>query len=464
MVRRKKLRADPRLGAILAGNVRALHSLSLAVDGLIQCDAERKVIAAGVTRGFFRAAEDEQLKNYLARLLSVRAGLWEVIHEVGLPLGGQPTAARSTDEWRCFLIGYSAACRLVRLDRLLVDDLATDSLTQRKLNEAAPELRIERKQFTAIFESLADPANALAIDEAMRFAASKRRRIAHLRRDPVVGWAAEELSRWEAALDPSKRRFIKRLWDFARHSLRRRAASALQKLQFAAMEGAGRVIAELRDPLAELSVGEEVGEQLAELLRPGDVLVTRRERVASNLLLPGYWPHSALFVGSRSDRERLGIEVDEERAGRWQGDVAILEAQKDGVLFRPLSYTLGVDAVAVIRPRLSSLEIARGIERAVAHEGKMYNFDFDFFRSDRLVCTEVVYRAFDGLGDLEIPLRERSGRPTLSAEDLLELALDGRGFETVAVYGHAACGGQLKVGDEAARVLAESLGIDRKTR
>ncbi len=449
-------RVDPRIGGILAGNVRALRSLSSAVDGLVDCSGEREVVAEGRSRGFFRASEDEQLKNWFARLLSVRAGLWEVIHEVSLPIGGQPTAVRSTDEWRCFLVGYAAACRLVRLDRLLVDELASDSLTQRKFNEAAPELRIPRKQFTAIFESLADPANALAIDEAMRFAASKRRRIAHLRRDTAVGWVAEQLPGWEMALDPSKRRFLKRLWDFARHSLRRRAASAMQKLQFAAMEGAGRIIAELCDPLAELRVGEEVGDPLAALLRPGDVLVTRRERVASNLLLPGYWPHSALFVGSDTDRERLGIEVDEERAGRWCGDKVMLEAQKDGVLFRPLLHTLAVDAVAVIRPRLSTEQIARAVERAVAHEGKMYNFDFDFFRSDRLVCTEVIYRAYDGLGGLEIPLRERSGRPTLSAEDLLDLAVDGRGFDTVAVYGQAASGGRLVVGEAAAKALAAS--------
>ena len=60
---------------------------------------------------------------------------------------------------------------------------------------------------------------------------------------------------------------------------------------------------------------------------------------------------------------------------------------------------------------------------------------FDFFRSDRLVCTEVIYRAFDGVGGISIPLRERAGRPTLSAEDLLDLAVDGGGFMPVAVAG-----------------------------
>ena len=43
-----------------------------------------------------------------------------------------------------------------------------------------------------------------------------------------------------------------------------------------------------------------------------------------------------------------------------------------------LEETLSVDAVAVIRPQLDRAHIARGITRVSAHEGKLYNFDFDF--------------------------------------------------------------------------------------
>ncbi len=43
---------DPRFGAILAGNVRAPRALSSAVDGLVQCEAERAVVALGKERGF----------------------------------------------------------------------------------------------------------------------------------------------------------------------------------------------------------------------------------------------------------------------------------------------------------------------------------------------------------------------------------------------------------------------------
>jgi len=105
------------------------------------------------------------------------------------------------------------------------------------------------------------------------------------------------------------------------------------------------------------------------------------------------------------------------------------------VRFRPLHETLSVDVFAILRPGLAPESICRAIERAVQHEGKVYNFDFDFFNSDRIVCTEVVYRAYDGLEDLRFPLNERAGRKTLSAEDLLDFALDTQAFAPVAIFG-----------------------------
>jgi hypothetical protein len=225
------------------------------------------------------------------------------------------------------------------------------------------------------------------------------------------------------------------LKSFGEHALRRRGASARQRLTFAALESGGRLVAELRIDLHPKRIAPEIQERLASLLRPGDVLVTRHGGAFTNLFLPGYWPHAALYVGSPAEREALGVRIDDERRLRWSDDRRVLEALKDGVRFRSLHETLAVDAVAVLRPRLGVEEIARGLERAAEHEGKMYNFDFDFFRSDRLVCTEIVYRAFDGLGGVELELRERAGRPTLSAEDLLDAALDGGSFEPVALFG-----------------------------
>ena len=83
-------------------------------------------------------------------------------------------------------------------------------------------------------------------------------------------------------------------------------------------------------------------------------------------------------------------------------------------------------------------------------------FDFNFFNSDRIVCTEVIYRAYDGLEGLEFPLRERAGRKTLSAEDLLDFAMDTGAFTPVAIFGVEGCKDSILYGAGVADALLTS--------
>ncbi len=391
---------------------------------------------------------------WFGRFLSIRAGLWEVIEEVGAPIDGDPGKIETDDHRRCFVLGYAAACLIVGLDRHLVEDVATDALTQRKLNEGDAARRIPRKQFTVIFKSLGSPRHAWSMYEAMRFADRNRPALSALAHDPRVGTVVSALPALEGFLDASKRGYWKRLVGYRDHSLRRRLASGTQRTTFALLASSGRMVAELRDQHTPKRVSPAIRAELAKRLRPGDVIVTRHDRALSNLFLPGYWPHVALYVGSSHDREALAIEVDAARAAQWQGEIRTLEALKDGVRLRPLSETLAVDAVAVLRPRLSDPHLAEAIGRALQHEGKGYNFDFDFFRADRLVCSEVIYRAYDGIAGIDLPLQERAGRPTLSAEDLLDLAIEGRWFDCLALYGASTCPETFVTGAETREALA----------
>jgi hypothetical protein len=441
---------------LLVGARRALVSLGDSVGAVLASAPDPEVLASAPQRSHFRPTEEESLLGWFAHFLTVRSGLWEVVEEVSRPVGGRVKGILDETGWRCFVLGYAAACRIVRLDRLLLEEVATESVVQRKLNEGSRPHRIPRKQYTAIFESFTDPSKAHLMEQAMRFANRHRRRLAEMEEDDVVGEIASAIPSWESALDPSRHHYLRRLVSFLGHSFRRRGASTRQQAIFAVLESSGRFASELRDRWTPPRVDDELLRELDAILQPGDVLITRHDHAVTNYFLPGYWPHAALYVGSEADRHRLGVGLDEARAARWSGDRRTLEALKDGVLFRPLEETLAVDAVAVIRPQLGQEELAHALARAAEHEGKLYNFDFDFFRSDRLVCTEVVYRAFDDLGSIRIPLHERSGRPTLSAEDLLDLALAGEGFDPIAVCGPPGCPPGLTVGPDAADAIRTS--------
>jgi len=422
-----------------------LESLASSIEGLIsattqlQDDAPTESrLAEIIARGDFRPSEDEEIGFWFARFLTARENLRLVINEVQTELERPAFSVKNEEKLRFFLVGYAAVCLLIRIDRVLLFQVGEHSLVQRKLNEAFPEYRIPRKQFTIIFSAFVDQENVLAIRDAMQFARKNRRKLLRLRKDPVVGFIANQLEALEASLNPSKRRYLKRAWSYVSHKWRRKGVVSAERLFAAVLEGFGRAASELVER-ENKRVTPDVRESIEAFMQPGDVIVTRHAKALTNLFFPGFWPHAALYVGTPTQRDACKIEVQPEKEQLWTDDKCVLEALKDGVRLRPLSETLAVDTFVILRPNLEPANIKRAVERAVQHEGKLYNFDFDFFNSDRIVCTEVIYRAFDGLEDLAFPLCERAGRKTFSAEDFLDYALDTNAFTAIAIFGVDGC-------------------------
>lgn len=421
----------------LAESVRSL----IAVTDRLQDDApSQSQLAEIVARGDFRPAEDEAIGFWFARFLTARQNLWVVIDEVRSEIDVPTIAGESAgkNELRLFLIGYAAVCLLIRIDRILLFKVGDHSLVQRKLNEPFPEYRIPGKQFTTIFSAFVDQRNVLAIYDAIQFARKNRRTLVKLRDDAQVGFIAQQIGDLEASLNPSKLSHLRRAWSYVSHKWRRRGVVSAEKLFAAVLEGFGRAASEMCD-LENKQVSPDVRQSIGAFLQPGDVIVTRHAKALTNLFFPGFWPHAALYVGTPKQRDVAMIEVDAGKEQLWVDNICVLEAKKDGVLLRSLEETLTVDVFVVLRPNLNAENVKRAVERAVLHEGKMYNFDFDFFNSDRIVCTELIYRAYDGLEGFQIPLIERAGRKTFSAEDLLDYALDTGAFTPVAIFGVDGC-------------------------
>ena len=151
------------------------------------------------------------------------------------------------------------------------------------------------------------------------------------------------------------------------------------------------------------------------------------------LFLPGFWPHAALYLGSQQELEALGVADDprvtphrneflgQDEAGH---PYAVIEAISEGVVFTSLEHSVGeADAVAVLRPQLTNSQRREAIARAFSHHEKPYDFEFDFFSNDRLVCSELVYRAYDGM--LTLPLTRIMGRQTLPVNTFVEAYAGG---------------------------------------
>ena len=394
-------------------------------------DAER-----AAERGYFLPDEDERVRGAFARYLGVRAALLETILELEPVFHDEKSPMSDHQRLRVFAVAFCAACMLMRSARFIVDSYAQSKIVWRKLDEAEPRYGLPRKQFSKIYSSSTHPYTVWRFYRAVEFARKNADAIRDLGDESDIAPVIELLNEEEhEALRISRRAEARNRFRYLWHSLNRRRNSTLNNILFAIFEGSGRAISELQNPFHAKRVSSDVIREARRLLRPGDVIVTRHDDAVSNLFLPGYWPHAALYVGSTEERRALGVQMDEERWIRGRDPVRVLEARKDGVRFRCLTDTLRVDAFAVIRPKLESTALAQGLSRAAEHEGKFYDFEFDFRRSDRLVCTEVVYRGFHAVGGLEFRLTTRAGRPTFSAEDLLDLAVQSGVYEVVALYG-----------------------------
>jgi protein tyrosine phosphatase (PTP) superfamily phosphohydrolase (DUF442 family) len=195
-------------------------------------------------------------------------------------------------------------------------------------------------------------------------------------------------------------------------------------------------------------------EQIADLagrLQPGDILLERREWYMTNIGLPGFWPHAAIFVGTPENREGFFNDPEVKSWVASQGRVdgyfekllesrypaayaqslqtledghrpRVLEAIGEGVIFTTLEHSAAADSLCVLRPRLTRKEIAVALFRSFFYVGRPYDFNFDFATDSSIVCTELVCKSYEKCPDsrgLKFPMLNILGRLAAPANELV---------------------------------------------
>jgi hypothetical protein len=187
-------------------------------------------------------------------------------------------------------------------------------------------------------------------------------------------------------------------------------------------------------------------------IKAGDIFIERREWYLSNIGLPGFWPHAALYLGRPEERSELeddesvrtwvkesGIpsgsfeellqnkypEVYKESLGVDETDhhYRVLEAMSEGVVFTSLEHSANADSLAVLRPRLANLDIAKGILTSLKYKGRPYDFNFDFRTDSEVVCSELVYYAYQPTKDkqgINFPVTTTVGRPVVTPNNIIK--------------------------------------------
>lgn len=202
----------------------------------------------------------------------------------------------------------------------------------------------------------------------------------------------------------------------------------------------------------EFLISDEQIKTIHKKLNPGDVLIERREWYLSNIGLPGFWPHAALYIGRPEERKELnedaeviawvkseGIEsgsfeelleakypaVYKESLGADETahDYRVLEAMSEGVVFTSLEHSADADSLAAIRPRLSNVDIAKGLLTALKYKGRPYDFNFDFRTDAEVVCSELVFYAYQPTKDkkgIDFPVTTTLGRPVVTPNNIIK--------------------------------------------
>ena len=429
---------------ILSHEIESCRSTLMAVVPVMPTQeslaVELEDAEAAQVRGYYLPDEDERLREVLAQYIEVRQALRGVVARME-PWVKKGAELSRQDRLRVFVIGFAAACLLVRSGLFIIKIADGRKVVRKKLDEAEPRYGIPRKAFTEIYRRQSSVRRMWKFYEAWTFYDQNKDEIYALADDPELAEVIALLKEEEPQMARRRRAYWKRRFSYRIHSFRRRNRSTFEQSMFHLLELGGRTVAELRDPTAGLKklpkrVPGEAMEVARQLLEPGDIIITRHRDALSNLFLPGFWPHGALYVGD---------------FGKGEGNV--MEAKKDGVLLRELDETLSVDAFLLMRAKLPAEVRAQAAERSLTHRGKLYDFNFDFRQAHRLACTALIYRSWHGVSGVTFELGEESGRMCLSAENLIKQALESELFEVVAYYG-LGCE-SVKQGPEAARKFTE---------
>ena len=183
---------------------------------------------------------------------------------------------------------------------------------------------------------------------------------------------------------------------------------------------------------------------LRSALEPSDILLERRNWYLTNIGLPGFWPHAALYTGTLKELDAyFGPEARQATRGMAPSEYlkrhfpsahaqlstpdangnhrSVIEAVGEGVVLTSLEHSADADYVAALRPRLGRNDKLASLLRAFGYFGKPYDFNFDFITDDAVVCSELVFKALQpavGKRGLDFALQETSGRLVLSPNQI----------------------------------------------
>lgn len=421
-----------RLGEQMVSDERALLAV---LDGLENLEKTFRAFEADLLAGrrsYYNQADDDEIRRMLVTFLSYRAALLRTVWKYQRNEDVKPEPARL----RALLLHYTAAAAVYDYSARFVRAFEGQENAIRKLNEAEPRWDLPAGTYDRMRANLANAEHRRWLEDGWR---NYLRTLPEWREAGLA--ETEPYERFHATI----RLAAENTAPLSRELFSYKVGTAWSEVTGVAKGGYYRASSTVSTLIGDTKIRQprhgkslvtpQLLERLRPLLQPGDILIERRNWYLSNAFLPGYWPHAALYVGTAEQLRAAGLDRDLRIRRRLEefsrpdasGHLpAIIEAVSEGVVFTTVEHSIGeADSVAVLRPRLTPLQKQEVIARAFDNAGKPYDFDFDFFSADKLVCTEVVWRSFSGM--IDFPLVEILGRKTLPALEIVKFWVSPEG-------------------------------------
>jgi len=175
--------------------------------------------------------------------------------------------------------------------------------------------------------------------------------------------------------------------------------------------------------------------QIKRALLPGDILVKRNDLQLSNVAIPGYWTHTAIYLGSLKEWDAIFSDLPILQGKRPSEYVKlnyykaykrmshrqniIIEAVAEGVVINPVENIARVDYFAAMRPEIDKSALFESLIKSLSYFGRPYDYLFDIENDNELICSELVYRSFGGNQfSLKFKMSQRDGAAFLSPTDI----------------------------------------------
>jgi len=170
----------------------------------------------------------------------------------------------------------------------------------------------------------------------------------------------------------------------------------------------------------------DVIDEIRDTLKPLDIITEKTGFALTDKFIPGHFGHNALYLGTKEQLEKINmwnhpsIKPLQEKI---ENGYVIIEALRSGTHLTTIDDFMNIDEFAILR-NINVLEHENqmfNIYRiALGQLGKRYDFNFDVETTDKIVCSELLYQAFD---HINWETKKIAGRFTISPDEVAVAAL-----------------------------------------